>query len=255
MQVTTVKVSFLREKQPAQYEKSQPAVEFAATLDDGEDYREAARSLMVDATSVVYAGLGYVTPQKVAEALQGWSTPSGGEVSVETTDASDEVPTGDDEPKKRRGRPPGSKNTRPKAGTKAAEEAEEAQKAKAADPSDDIPDDDPPANSAHPNMEDRVNPDDDIPDEDVPSADAQEQQTNGAAESADASNEEEETWTALDLHTFMTENIKTKKLTVVNARKVLAHFKVARASDLNDEQALEGKEMLDAMMAGDGGED
>ena len=60
MQVTNVRVSFLREKQPAQFEKSRPEVEFAATLNQGDDHRLVARSLMIDATAVVYAGIGYL---------------------------------------------------------------------------------------------------------------------------------------------------------------------------------------------------
>ena len=49
MQVTNVRVSFMREKQPAQYEKAQPMVEFAASLDDGDDHRVIARTLMANA--------------------------------------------------------------------------------------------------------------------------------------------------------------------------------------------------------------
>ena len=92
MQVTNVRVSFLREKQPAQYEKAAPAVEFGATLDDGDDHRVAALSLMMDAASVVYAGIGYAVPDKVAAALKGGSVPAGLSVTTETAEVPEAAP-------------------------------------------------------------------------------------------------------------------------------------------------------------------
>ena len=85
MQVTNVTVSFTREKQPAQYEKSAPAVGYSAVLSDGENHEAAARELMISATRVVYNGLGYEVPPKVAEALASGKVPA--ELSV-ATDAS-----------------------------------------------------------------------------------------------------------------------------------------------------------------------
>lgn len=69
MKVTNITVGFFREKQPAQYEKAQPRIEFHAVLEDGEGHIEAARLLMLDAERVVYAGLGFDVPEKPAEKL------------------------------------------------------------------------------------------------------------------------------------------------------------------------------------------
>ena len=66
MQVTNVRVSFLREKQPAQYEKAAPSVEFAASLYQGDDHVVTAFRLMTDSDTIVYAGIGYDVPEKVA---------------------------------------------------------------------------------------------------------------------------------------------------------------------------------------------
>jgi len=237
MHVTNVRVSFLREKQPAQYEKAAPAVEFTAVLDEGDDHRLAARSLMIDATAVVYAGLGYAVPERVAAALLDGETPDKLAVTVETKDTPPQAPltaekatagdNGADVPgdeaaeakpaKKPRGRPKGSKNTRPKAGSKAAAETKPAP-TKAADvPDDDIPGDAP-----------RVGPDDNPKDHGV-EAPAKE-------------------FTAKDLHTMIIDLINEKKLSVPSAKQLLAHFKVARAQDLTTDQVAEGRGMIEKMV-------
>ena len=255
MQVTNVRVSFLREKQPAQYEKATPSVEFSAVLDAGDDHRLAARSLMIDATAIVYAGIGYAVPAKVAAALLDGETPDKLDVTVGTEDTPPQAPLtteqatvdgsdvpGDEvaeaTPKKTRGRPKGSKNTRPKAGTKAAEKAAPAEDAKgglvktakkAATPATkaaDVPDDDIPGDTP------RVGPEDDPKDHGV--------------EAAPAATGE---FTAKDLHTMIIDLIYEKKLSLPSARQLLAHFQVARAKDLTPEQAVEGKGMIEKMIA------
>ena len=249
MQVTNVRVSFLREKQPAQYEKAAPAVEFVAVLDEGDDHRLAARSLMIDATAVVYAGIGYAVPEKVAQALLDGGTPDKLSVTTETTDAppaasetAEETPETEAEKPKTRGRPRGSKNTAPKKETKAAERKRLAAEAEAAakEADDGVPGDDEPT----PNIstgEDRTDPND----------------TDGIPGDDDAGDPREEhvpddtEFTPKDLHTLIMSHVNAtpRTLSVANAKQVLAGFKVARAQDLTNEQAVEGKAMVEKMVA------
>lgn len=240
MQVTNVRVSFLREKQPAQFEKSRPEVEFAAALDQGDDHLATARQLMTDAATIVYAGIGYAVPAKVAQALASGDVPAELSVATETTEAAEAAPEAAEEaPKpKAKGRPKGSKNTRPKKGTKAAAEAEaKAAAAKEAD-DDGIPgDDEAPQNIS--TGEERINPDDDVPgDDETPEAETE-------------TEAEETEFTPKDLHTLIMSHVNAtpRTLSVANAKQVLAHFKVARAQDLSNEQALEGKGLVEKMIA------
>lgn len=246
MQVTNVRVSFFREKQPAQFEKSHPAVEFAAVLDDGESHEAIARELMISATRLVYNGLGYDVPERVAAALANGAVPA--ELSVET-DAT-EAPEAEAEPRKR-GRPTGSKNTRPKRETaKAKRLREEAEAAGmvtvagvAAKEDDGIPgDDDKPAISTG---DARVGPDDDPADHGVSGED------DGVPGEDETPAEEADTeFTPKDLHSLIMSHVNAspRTLSVANAKQVLAHFKVARAQDLTDEQALEGKSLVEKMV-------
>jgi len=248
MHVTNVRVSFLREKQPAQYEKAAPAVEFVATLDEGDDHEATARQLMIDATSIVYAGIGYDVPAKVAKALVTGVATADLSVATKTVEApteTSETPeeTPEDKPKtKPRGRPVGSKNTGPKKETAAAKRKREAAEAAAKDsdgiPGDDeVPGDEPKKDSLS-TGEARVGPDDDPADHDIPGDD-------------EVPAEKTETeFTAKDLHTMIMSHVSAtpQTLSVANGRTILAHFKVARAQDLTPEQVIKGKDMVEKMV-------
>ncbi len=269
MQVTNVRVSFLREKQPAQYEKAAPAVEFVATLDQGDDHVSTARALMTDAATIVYAGIGYDVPERVAAALANGKAPAELSVATKTTGdapAAPETPgqVPEDKPKAK-GRPVGSKNTAPKKETKATERKRLAKRATeiqdaemqaerkrlaaeaalaaanfavsdaaAGQPEDDdaVPGDEPTPNIS--TGGERVDPND----------------ADGIPGDDDAVPGDEE-FTPTSLHDMMTDLIRTppRRLTILNAKKVLAHFKVARAGDLTQEQALEGRTMVEQMVA------
>lgn len=69
MNVHTVRVSFLREKQPKDFEKSTPSIEFSAEVQDGEDHAAAGRQLMRDAVGIAYNALGLEVPAPVAKKL------------------------------------------------------------------------------------------------------------------------------------------------------------------------------------------
>lgn len=237
MQVTNVRVQFLREKQPAQYEKAAPAVEFAAVLEDGDDHLAVALNLMTDATTVVYAGIGYDVPPRVAQALAGGKVPAELSVAAETKEVAEAAPeTAEEaaEPKKTRGRPKGSKNTAPKKETAAAKRKREAKEAEAAKDTDGVPGDDEPKDPIR-TGEERINPEDDVPGDD--------------REEAVPTGDDE--FTPKDLHTMIIGLVQAtpRRLSVANAKQVLAHFKVARAQDLTDEQALKGKELVEEMLA------
>ncbi len=247
MQVTNVRVSFLREKQPAQYEKAAPAVEFVATLDQGDDHVATARALMTDAATIVYAGIGYDVPERVAAALTSGIVPAELSVDTKTTEAAETAPeaargttaTEDAKPKPR-GRPKGSTNTGPKKETAAAKRKREAAEKEAAEvPGDgDVPGDEPKPNIS--TGEARINPEDGIPgDDNVPEG------------IVPGSDDEVPEFTPKDLHTMIIELVQAtpRRLSVANAKAVLAHFKVARAQDLSNEQAVEGKKMVEEMLA------
>lgn len=258
MQVTNVRVSFLREKQPAQFEKSRPEVEFVATLDQGDDHVTTARQLMTDAATIVYAGLGYEVPERVATALASGKVPTELSVAANTTEAAPEdaeaaggtnltIRVKDVEDFKRqqadtikpkaRGRPKGSKNGQPKKETAAAKrKREDAEAREAADRAFENSDDGVPGDDPAPNIStggERVNPNDDgVPGED---------------ESPETEMTE---FTPKDLHTLIMSHVDAnpRTLSIANAKQVLAQFKVARAQDLTNEQALEGKAMVELMV-------
>lgn len=72
MQVTNIRVSYSRKRQPAQYESSGADVEFVAVLDatlgDSQDHKAAAIALLGDAKTIVLTELGLVAAGKSASA-------------------------------------------------------------------------------------------------------------------------------------------------------------------------------------------
>lgn len=247
MQVTNIRVSFMREKQPVQYEKAQPMVELTGTLEDGENHLTAARDLMLDAASIVYAGIGYGVPEKVGDALANiapGSTLIAAEKATATIEvvkgsAKDEKPADEKPAGKKRGRPKGSTNKKTseaevqKIIDDANEKATEKEIAAAAgQPSDsEIPGEaETPAAS-------------EIPGEEIANI------SSGNEDRVDPATDD--AFTPKDLHDLIISHVKAtpRTLSVQNARSILAHFKVARAQDLTDEQAAEGKVMLEQMVA------
>lgn len=245
MQTTNVRVSFLREKQPAQYEKAAPAVEFSAVLEEGEDHEAAARALMISASTVVYNALGYDVPARVALALASGKVPAELSVATETVDAppaasetAGETPQTEAEPPKKRGRPRGSTNTAPKKETAKAKREREAKEAE--------------ANAAE---------DDGVPGEETPNISTGEERvdpnnTDGIPGDEDGGDKREEhvptdEFTPKDLHRLIMSHVNAtpRTLSVANAKQVLANFKVARAQDLTDDQAVEGKALVEKMVA------
>jgi hypothetical protein len=229
MQVHTVRVSYTREKQPKDYEKAAPAIEFSAAIEEGEDHFKAGRQLMIDACSVVYNALGMTVPELVLQHLAQGEIPVGGSVTVETPKAAaapkkeepktvdntgdyvSDVPGGEDGAKeeekaaepKRRGRPP--------------------KKAPVSDVPEDVPGDEekPAANVA------------DVP-EDVP------------AETPSES--EEPVYTIEDLRHHLTALITGKALSVADVKETIAAYGASRTDDLSPEDALKVKVDLDNLV-------
>lgn len=230
MHVTGITVSFLREKQPAKFEKAQPSVEMSAVLDEGENHLSAARDLMLDAASVVYAGIGYAIPDKVAAALAnvapGVTIVTGegvkAEVKVEEKKAEDITADnfpGKDEAKaeekpaaKKRGRPKGSTN-KPSNTKKPAEEA--------------VPGDDDSPTSAG-------------------SADAP-AQPNGVATSAEQ-DQADEPFTAQDLEKMFQDEmgrpVAQRRITMPRAKAIIHFFGVSRAVHIPEDKVLEAKALV-----------
>jgi len=71
MQVQVIEVSYLREKQPKDYEKVTPQVKFIANVGEDDDYKSVATELMLEAASAVHAGMGLSLPATIANKLGG----------------------------------------------------------------------------------------------------------------------------------------------------------------------------------------
>lgn len=72
MQVYEIEVTFMRKRQPKEYENAQAQVTLKASLEDGEDHGAAIESLMSSAASHVYSQLGL----NVAQGTQSATTKS-----------------------------------------------------------------------------------------------------------------------------------------------------------------------------------
>jgi hypothetical protein len=69
MKVTNIEISYLREFQPADYQKAIPAIKFSVVLEDGESHTKVARDLLTDAVTLAYDALGGTVPENIAERL------------------------------------------------------------------------------------------------------------------------------------------------------------------------------------------
>ena len=170
------------------------------------------------------------------------------EAAEEAPEAAEETPETEADKPKTRGRPRGSKNTAPKKETakakrerEAAEEAAKSAEGTAAHneiaATDGVPgDDEVPDDESKPNIStggERVNPEDEVPGDDR------------------EEHVEDAEFTPKDLHTMIISLVQAtpRRLSVANAKQVLAKFKVARAQDLTNEQAVEGKALVEKMLA------
>lgn len=239
-EVTTVRVVRRRSVQPEQYGNAAAEVEFVGNVQEGEDYQAVARELLVASRALVYENLGLRLPKHAVDEAAEKDTPQETakvEVKTEAGKKASVVPDDEtateadtEEKPKRRGRPPGSKNTAPKKNSKAAKEAaKEAAKSKGSD----VPDDDDDIPNIRANPEDRKNPDD-------------EKKSNASSTSVPEESDDDMTveYTASDLHQDIVKAAKDKKISVQQGKQLLASFKVARPQDLSPEQVQKCRKML-----------
>lgn len=255
MNVTSVKVSFSRSKQPAQYESANPAVEFVATLEEGAtNHLAMAASLMYDAQQVVYGGLGLDVPEAPATKLGALEVPLGdGGTVVEGVQAAPAASTGAAGGGKRRGRPPIVK-------APATVPATVTPPATATAPVDNI----------RTNPEDRRDPASEVPADTKPAATAPATPAAAPAATAPAGNgavmsdipaatpapaaqpapvaNGTASMTAQDLQKFITDNVQAKKITVQAVKDKLAKFGAARTIEVAPEKIPElYKEIVDVI--------
>lgn len=248
-QITNVRIMRFRKVQPEQFGGAGAEVELHATVLEGEDYRDITRGLLFDARAMVYENLGMKLPAsafKEAEAADKprVEKPATTKASKEPeTQTEEEIPGGDvdteavtEEKPKSRGRPKGSKNTRPKKGTKAAEEAVTEAVTVG---EDEIPGEDnsneSPKDQISTNPEDRVDPD----------AIPGEEETVEAEETKTAEPEMD----GVTFNTYINDSIRAGKLTGIQAKEMMKAMKIARVRDLETPERLaEAKMMIDTFI-------
>ena len=230
--VTNVRVAFLREKQPAQFEKARPEVEFAATLEPDADYLAVARTLLTDAATLAYNGIGYDLPERVAAALAKGDLPANTRV-VATTEAAEAAEAA--APVETQAAAPAEKASKPRGRPKKNQVADDIPdetpaapaEAPAAAASDDIPD------NIRNNPEDRRNPDDDIPGED-------------AAPAAEKAAPAEATMTPDELFNYIQAAVKGGEITPQTIKQLQREHQFTRVKDLEPERVSEIKKVIDA---------
>lgn len=211
MHVHTMKVSFKRSKQPASYESAEPAVEFTAALDEGEDAAAKSQELMAIACATTYAALGFTTPEKATNLL-GSELFTG--TVVEMTEIAESVANLTSAELKELSK------IKAKEEKAAAKEAKKAGKTAPTKSDDDIP-------------EESAKSDDDIPEDTAkltakPADDIPEE----PAKDSDSASESDDDLSAEDLSSFVAAQVTDKKLTVQQVKDILAKYKVARLSDV-----------------------
>ena len=257
MHVHDIRVSFTREKQPREYEKSAPSIELCASLNDDEDPIAASRELMQTACAAVYNALGMDVPEAIQSKLDAGEVPDGGTAKKDTAKkstakktaakktetkkaaADDDLPdddTGSDEKAK--------KDTAKKTETKKAaaadddlpddgdekakkDTAKKTETKKAAD--DDLPDDDSNSEKSSDSKSEKSS-DDDLPDD-------------GDTGSEDAGGDEQ--MSAEDLQSFITERVSNKKIGVAKVKEILAEHGASRTSDVPADERADVKQKIE----------
>jgi hypothetical protein len=263
MRVTNITVSYLREYQPEKFQKSVPAIEMSAVVDDGEDYAGVARTLMSEIVHLAYNTLGYETPAKILDKLMGGGTVDQGQASSVVTTTT--VPEARSEPLNRSEPPaetpaPAKRKRRTKAeiaADKAAVEAAviaenkssaasaEVTKAEQGSNVSEIPGEEKPQIQTNP--EDRVNPDDEIP-----GAEPEAKTTVADLEGPVSNGEDVGQINAADIKAYAASlcNDKTNNFVAQHYREILqSAFGQSRTEDIPVDQLGHLKELMDKAAA------
>jgi len=204
MQVDSVRVTFMRKRQPKDYENAMVEIGLDATLDDGEDHVEAMRTLLDDASSQVYERLGM---------KQGTGT--------DTTNAGGAAKTG--QANKSGSGGSGSAKTSAQVGDTPPETpAESGSGSGQAAPASDLPDDMPPAASG--SGSGQAAPASDLPDDTGPSS--------GSSDGGDV----QPSMTPGEVQSEITKLVNEKRVTVKAIKSVLAQFGVERVNEVSKDQ-------------------
>lgn len=228
-QIVSIRVIRKRSIQPEQFGNATAEVELVGNVLDGEDHRAVARQMLVDSRALVYENLGMRLPASVVEAAAEVDTPQ--ETATAETTA---------EPSKRRGRPPGSKNTAPKKETAAAKrKREEAEAAQAAE--DEVPGETPNISTG----DARVGPDDSPEDHGVPGDDEVPSGNDPAPGAAEMD--------AGGLNEFINGSIRAGNLTGAQAKTMMREMKIARIRDLDTpDKVTKAKTMIESFIKANG---
>jgi hypothetical protein len=235
MTVHSVKVSFQRKKQPIDYEEATPAIEFSASIEEGQDHNQVARGLMADAMTTVYNALGLDIPSKASAKFGLAPTPAQKPLTAEKAEVGAPAETAADVPEESKELTRGQKAAATRAANKAKKEAEAAA---------DIPGD-----------ETYAAPADDIPEDTKPAAKA----SNGAAdnipdaapvpEASDAV-EGDGGLSAADLGSWVATQVADKKLGVDQVKEQLVLYGVARLGEVDPGDRANFKADVESIIAG-----
>ncbi len=263
--ITNVRIMRFRKVQPEKFGGAGAEVELNATIHDGEDYRDVTRGLLFDARAMCYENLGMRLPKEAFDSeaelsdLERLAEEAGKEGAKAVADNEAEIPGEEKSADKKRGRPAGSKNTRPKAGSKAAKAAEEAALVKAAAAAleaemaeadqaavpgeDEIPGEEAPKDQIS-TGEERVDPDDTIPGEEE-SGDPVDNLPDAGGEKAEADEELD----GVGFNSYINDSIRSSKLSGLQAKQMMKDMGVARVRDLNTAEKLaQAKMLIDAFI-------
>lgn len=229
-QITNVTVQYDRKRQPAQYESAGASVSFSAVLADDEDPVAASAELLGQAKTLVLTELGIVkagtnasaAAQKPAQAATKPAQEAQSEAPAEAAPAAGKAQEAAEKPKTA-----AQKKKEAAAAKKAAEEAAKAE---------------PTGRQISDSPEDRKAPDDDIPGEGEPTAatggdgpdDLPEEDAPAEVQGTTAAPKP----TTKEIHAFITQQIKDRKLDAPSVKEISRKFGVERIGDLKDDQLV-----------------
>ena len=251
MHVHDIRVSFTREKQPREYEKSAPSIELSASLSEDEDPIAACRELMTTACTTVYNALGMGVPEAIAAKLADGEIPDGGTAKKETAkktaakktttkktaakksadsgDAGDELPDdGEDD--------------------KAKKDTAKKTESKKAASDDELPDDGE-DDKAKKTDSKKAAADDELPDDDdgdkSEASGGDELPDDGDSGSEESGGDDGEEMSAEDLQSFITKQVSDKKINVADVKKILSDHGASRTSDIPADERGEVKKKIE----------